>query len=112
VKDYLVSQGIAADKIKLQADGKDNELDRKQVDSLQEENPQKPPEWMTKGTKAKTATWMAYNRRVDIILEPAGQQSVQEYPNDASDARVMWQRAQPSAQKVEADPGTNAPKGQ
>jgi hypothetical protein len=103
VKNYLVSQGIDADKIKLQADGKNNELDQKQVDSLQANDPQKPPEWMTKGTKAKTATWMAYNRRVDIILEPAGQQSVQEYPNDAADARVIWQRAQPSAQKVEAE---------
>jgi hypothetical protein len=45
---------------------------------------------------------MAYNRRVDIILEPAGQTSTQAYPNGAADAQRLWQRAEPSLPKVEA----------
>ena len=47
------------------------------------------------------ATWLAYNRRVDIVLEPTGKESTEAFPNDASDARILWQRAQPSLRKVE-----------
>jgi len=32
---------------------------------------------------------MAYNRRVDIIQEPAGQAPTEAYPNGASDARLL-----------------------
>jgi hypothetical protein len=32
---------------------------------------------------------MAYNRRVDIIQEPAGQASTEAYPNGASDAQLL-----------------------
>jgi hypothetical protein len=49
----------------------------------------------------KKATWLAFNRRVDIILEPAGQESTKAYPNDAPDARVLWQRQAPSLKTLE-----------
>jgi hypothetical protein len=52
--------------------------------------------------RRSSATWLAYNRRVDIILEPTGKQSTEAYPNDACDARILWQRAQPTLQKVES----------
>ena len=52
-------------------------------------------------TNKKKATWLAYNRRVDIILEPKGQESTEAYPNDAPDARVLWQRAVPQLKAVE-----------
>jgi hypothetical protein len=52
-------------------------------------------------TYRKKATWLAYNRRVDIILEPAGQKSSQAYPNDTPDAHVLWQRQTPSLKSVE-----------
>ena len=42
------------------------------------------------------------NRRVDIVLEPAGQQSVETYPDDAPDARILWARKEPSLKRVEA----------
>ena len=98
VKSYLVSQGIPADKIQTSADGKQKELSKKEVAKLQGENPQKPENRMM---RRSSATWLAYNRRVDIILEPTGKQSTEAYPNDASDARILWQRAQPTLQKVE-----------
>ena len=97
-KQYLVSQGIAASDIKVRADGKDHQLDEQQVQKLQAQDPQAPPKWMAEREKA---TWLAYNRRVDIILEPAGQQSTEAYPNDAPEARILWQRPEPSLKSIE-----------
>jgi len=98
VKSYLVSQGIAPDKIQIRAEGKQHELSKKEVGSLQKEDAEKPEKWMTSHSQA---TWLAYNRRVDIILEPTGKQSTEAYPNDAAGARILWQRAQPSLRTVE-----------
>jgi hypothetical protein len=98
VKDYLVSQGIAADKIETRAEGKRSQLDEQRVENLQSQDTQPPPKWMN---SRKKATWLAYNRRVDIILEPSGQESTEAYPNDAPDARVLWQRQVPSLKTFE-----------
>ncbi len=99
VKNYLVSQGIAADKIEIRAEGKDKQLNEKEVQNLQSQNTQQPQKWMAKWKKA---TWLAYNRRVDIILEPTGQESTEAYPNDAPEARILWQRPVPSLKAVES----------
>jgi outer membrane protein OmpA-like peptidoglycan-associated protein len=106
VKDYLVSQGIPADKIQIRAEGQKQELSRDDVAKLQTEDQQKPDKWMSGNAKA---TWMAYNRRVDIILEPAGQTSTNAYPNGATDARLLWQRAEPSLHQVESAGQATAP---
>ena len=98
VKDYLASQGIPADKIEVRAVGKNDQLDRKQVQELQSQDAEKPQSWMTKRNKA---TWLAYNRRVDIVLEPVGQESAKTYPNDTPDARVLWQQSVPKLKTVE-----------
>jgi hypothetical protein len=98
VKNYLVSQGIAADKIEIRTEGKDNQLEEQQVENLQSQDPQKPQKWMM---RRKKTTWLAYNRRVDIVLEPAGQESTEAYPNDAPDTRVLWQRRMPTLKTIE-----------
>lgn len=105
VKEYLVSQGIPADKIQIEAEGQQKELSSSDVAKLQNTDQQKADTWMH---NAK-ATWMAYNRRVDIILEPAGQASTDAYPNGAADARLLWERAEPSLQTVEAAGQAPAP---
>ena len=110
VKTYLISQGIAADKIQTRAVGKDQQLDEKKVDELQSEDSQKPPEWMNKAKKEEKNTWLAYNRRVDIILEPSGQESTEAYPNDAKDAQILWQLPAPKLDAVES--AERAPNGQ
>jgi hypothetical protein len=99
VRTYLLLQGIAGDKIQARADGKDMQLDKEEVVKLQSEDTQKPEEWMAGWPQT---TWLAYNRRVDIILEPGGQQSTKAYPNDAPDARILWERAVPSPKAVES----------
>jgi len=98
-KNYLVSQGISADKIETKAVGVTEELTRQQVTDLQSKDSQSQPKWMA---NKKKATWLAYNRRVDVILEPSGQESTQAYPNDAPDARVLWQRPVPNLKVVES----------
>ena len=75
-----MSQGIAADKIQVRAEGKEQELSKNSVLKLQMQDAQKPEQWTLHRPKV---TWLAYNRRVDIILEPTGQQSMKEFPNDA-----------------------------
>ena len=99
VKNYLVSQGIAAGNIQTQAEGTDKQLDRKQVKKLQSQDMQPPQKWMT---KRQRATWLAYNRRVDIILEPKGLMSTEAYPNDAPEARVLWEQPVPNLKAVES----------
>jgi OmpA family len=105
VKEYLISQGIAPDRIETRAEGKDKELDQKKVEALQSEDTEKAPGWMSKNEKA---TWLAYNRRVDIILEPTGQESTEAYPNDAGDARILWQLPAPKLNAVETALSTPA----
>ncbi len=99
VKAYLVSQGIDANRIETRAEGKEHELTQAEVASLQSQDSEAQPAWMK---NKKKSTWLAYNRRVDVILEPAGQQSTEAYPNDAPDARVLWQRAVPNLKSVES----------
>jgi hypothetical protein len=99
VKSYLVSQGIPADKIQTRAEGKRQELSKQEVSTLQAEDAQKPEKWMMHHS---SATWLAYNRRVDVVLEPTGEQSMETFPNDALDAPILWQRAQPGLRKVES----------
>jgi len=99
VKDFLVAHAVSADIISTEAMGKDQQLDRKKVETLQAKNPNKPEKWMKRD---KRATWLAYNRRVDIVLEPQGQQSTEAYPDNAPDARILWARKEPSLKRVEA----------
>lgn len=97
-KAYLVSRGVAIEKIETRAEGKDQQLSTAQVQKIQSQDNEPPQEWM----KNPRATWLAYNRRVDIVLEPSGQQSAQIYPNDSPQARLLWERAEPSLKAVES----------
>ena len=98
IRDYLVSKGIPADEIKIRAEGKDKQLDQKMAESLLTKSNPKLAKWMI---KEKKITWLAFNRRADLVLEPTGQRSAKIYPADASDARIVWQRREPPLKKVE-----------
>jgi hypothetical protein len=109
VRDYLISRGIPADEIKIRAEGKDQQIDKKDVEVLLTKGDSKPTKWMTKDKKT---TWLAYNRRADLVLEPTGQQSAKVYPSDARDARIAWQRPVPNLKKVELASKTTTSLGQ
>jgi OmpA family/PEGA domain len=98
VKDFLVSQGIAAEKIDTSAYGKQKPLDKATVSELQTQNPNQPPE---KWVHDWRATWLAYNRRVDIVLMPSNAESVRLYPNQAPDSQILWQMPKPARSAVE-----------
>lgn len=99
VKSYLVSQGIPADQIHTRAEGKQQQLSKQAVSQLETKTGERPEKWMAHHAYS---TWLAYNRRVDIVLEPAGKQSTVAYPTGASETRMLWQRAEPSLHKVES----------
>ena len=98
VRDFLVSQGIAAEKIDTSAHGNTNQLDKATVIELQTKNPNQPPETRIKNFKA---TWLAYNRRVDILLIPTNSASDRFFPNNAPDSQIIWQRPKPPRSVVE-----------
>jgi hypothetical protein len=99
IKQYLVDQGISADKIETAAYGKERPLDKATVATLETTNPNPAP----KARKEKQTSWLAYNRRADIVLLPSGKKSAQFFPNNADDAELIWQRPKPPLKKVEAD---------
>ena len=70
------------------------------VKDLEDTNPVKAPKMRM---REKRTSWLAYNRRADIILMPSGKKSAQFYPNGADDVGLIWQLPKPSLKKVEAD---------
>ncbi len=99
VKEYLVGQGIAAGKIQTAAYGKERPIDKKAVKELEAANPNQPPKARLKNVEGD---WLAYNRRVDIVLLPSGKKSTESYPHSAADSQIIWQVPKPPVKKVEA----------
>ncbi|HKS81604.1 MAG TPA: OmpA family protein [Candidatus Acidoferrales bacterium] len=99
IKQYLVDQGVAADKVETAAYGKERPLDKKVVKDLEEANPNKAPKARERNA---TGNWYAYNRRADIVLLPSGKKSSQYFPHNADDSGIIWQIPKPSLKKVEA----------
>jgi hypothetical protein len=102
IKQYLVDQGVAADKVETAAYGKERPLPQDQVGTLEGMNPQMPPTKRFKTKTAKHNDWLAYNRRADIVLQPSGKKSTQYFPHGADDSNIIWQVPKPPLKKVEA----------
>jgi OmpA family/PEGA domain len=100
IKQYLVDQGVSADKVQTAAYGKDQPLDKATVGTLEGSNPATPPKARLKD---KRADWLAYNRRADIVLLPSGKKSAQYFPHSADDSGLIWQVPKPALAKVQAD---------
>lgn len=98
VKDFLVSEGVAVEKIDTSAYGKEKQLDKATVIDLQARNPNQTPEERIHSFRA---TWLAYNRRVDIVLLPTNAESARFYPQQAPDSGILWQRPKPERAVIE-----------
>jgi hypothetical protein len=99
IKQYLVDQGISADKVQTAAYGKERPLPKPDVKNLEATNPNQPPKARLRNF---TGDWYAYNRRADVVLLPSGKKSSQFYPHNADDSGIMWQIPKPALKKVEA----------
>jgi len=100
VKEFLVSQGIAAEKITTSALGEEKPLDEAVVAQLESLNPQPAP---AARASDKAGMQFAYQRRVDITLLPANAGSKRFYPNGAPDSEILWQKSTPSLSVIEKD---------
>ncbi len=97
-KQFLVSKGIAPEKIEIGSEGIGNPLDDQLVSQLEALNPNPLP---AARAVQKSTTKFAYQRRVDIVLTPTNAESVRFYPTEASDLQILWQRRKPARNAVE-----------
>jgi hypothetical protein len=97
-KQFLVSQGIAAEKIDTSSEGIGKPLDEQVVAQLEASNPTPLP---AAQAARKSTTLFAYQRRVDIVLMPTNAESSRFYPTGASDLDILWQRPKPARNEVE-----------
>jgi len=89
VKGYLISVGVPANRIDTVAYGDTQNLDESAVTSLHDQNPNK-----LENKTTQDLVW-AYNRRVDIALNPKGVRSAQFYPGNAAEADFLANKNRP-----------------
>lgn len=97
-KQFLVSQGIAQEKIEADTAGIWKPLGEQTVSQLEAQNPNPVP---APEAAKKSTTLLAYDRRVDIVLSPTNAESLRYYPAAASDFTILWQRPKPARSAVE-----------
>jgi hypothetical protein len=97
-KQFLVDAGISSGAIETTAFGEERNLEQSAVAELEKSNPNKGPRARISN---RHADWLAHNRRVDIVLRPAGKRSDRYYPHTADDAGILWQVPKPARGVVE-----------
>jgi outer membrane protein OmpA-like peptidoglycan-associated protein len=102
VKNYLVQNGIPADKIDTQAFGKEKNLTDKEVIELTNQNSNITPEERKRVERHIYAFRMANNRRVDIGLSTTGQTSQRFFPYNSDDLNVLLGEQHPAGKKAPA----------
>jgi outer membrane protein OmpA-like peptidoglycan-associated protein len=95
-KRFLVEQGISEANIETQAYGKEKNLTAGQVKQLLEQDSNLSAEDRQKALQKLTTIVLSYNRRVDLTLNPAGQQSTQMYPFKTDDFARLVDRNGPN----------------
>lgn len=95
VKDFLVAQGIAPEVITGQPKGEEAPLDQAAVEQLEAKNPQQPAASCTPRAK-----WLAYNRRVDVAIEPVAMESARFYPHQANDSQLLYESKRVTDSKI------------
>jgi hypothetical protein len=103
-KGFLVAHGVPGDKIVLKPMGKTQELAAAAVRQLEAESPFKAEQPKKQNARA---SWLAYNRRVDVEIQPADVQTSRFFPHQASDSQILAGTTWPSLKNVrKADQGS------
>ncbi|MBI4461579.1 MAG: OmpA family protein [Acidobacteria bacterium] len=97
IKQRLADAGIPAANVEVVARGEEQPLPMPQVTSLEEKNPNQAPRARMRNRRGN---WLAYNRRVDIVLSPTGGSSERYYPHQAADSDILWRVPKPSLSAV------------
>ena len=100
VKNYLIEHGIPAEKIQVNAFGKDKNLTNKEVEELNAKNPNVTAEDRDRVEHNIVAFRMANNRRVDVSLSTTGQASQRYFPYNSDDLNVLLGEKKPVAKKA------------
>ncbi len=88
-KQFLVAHGVPETKIETLGLGKEEDLTAAKVEDAVKQNPELSDAEREKLLHELPKVILAKNRRVDITLSTTGQQSVQRYPFNASDALIL-----------------------
>jgi outer membrane protein OmpA-like peptidoglycan-associated protein len=91
-KDFLIAQGVPADRLEMEGHGQDQNLTDDQVKQLVNQNPELAEAEQQKALEKLYTLVLANNRRVDIILSTTGQESSRQYPFKAEDFSTLVNR--------------------
>jgi len=91
-KDFLMAQGVPADRLEMEGHGQDQNLTDDQVKQLVKQNPELAEAEQQKALEKLYTLVLANNRRVDIILSTTGQESSRQYPFKAEDFSTLVNR--------------------
>jgi outer membrane protein OmpA-like peptidoglycan-associated protein len=95
-KKFLVDQGIPEADIETQAFGKEQNLTADQVKQQVEQDPSLSAEERQKTLQKIQTIVFAYNRRVDVVVKPTGQESAREYPFKSQEFATLIDRNGPT----------------
>ena len=95
-KRYLVEQGVPEANIETQAYGEEQNLSVDQVKQQVEQDASLSAEERQKALQKIQTIVFAYNRRVDITLNPTGQESARDYPFKSQDFAELVDRNGPA----------------
>jgi outer membrane protein OmpA-like peptidoglycan-associated protein len=98
-KRYLVEQGVPEANIETQAYGQEQNLTADQVKELVQQDPSLSDEDRQKALQKLPTIVLAYNRRVDLTVTPAGQQSDHVYPFKTDDFAQLIDRNGPEKER-------------
>ncbi len=105
-KQFLISLGVPEGSIQTRGLGKEQELTTDQVKALIAQNPDLSAADRTRVLRNLNVIVLAQNRRVDVSLNSTGQQSVQLYPFNATDALTLISTKAPTPSKKAAEKKT------
>jgi peptidoglycan-associated lipoprotein len=94
-KKFLIGQGVPETNLETRSYGKEKNLSADEVRQLVDQNADLSAEERQKLLQKFPTIVLAYNRRVDINLTPAGQESVLQYPYQAENFASLIDRNGP-----------------
>jgi outer membrane protein OmpA-like peptidoglycan-associated protein len=104
VKNFLVEQGVPADRIQTEGLGEEQPLSAAEIRTLAEQDTTLTPDQRSRIVQNSRAVAWAQSRRVDLTLSTTGQTSERKFPFNAEDVLTLVSPAAPAAAKGKVAP--------